>query len=126
MGAIVANAPRRPARRPRARRGGDSGRTMPAPVPELPLDPVCAPPLDMARIRAISIDLDDTLWPIRPTIARAEAALLDCLGQHAPATAAALADGQALRALGRPVLALGPGLQKNVSGLPPAALSLVL
>ncbi|KAB7534760.1 HAD family hydrolase, partial [Verminephrobacter sp. Larva24] len=63
----------------------------------------------MARIRAISIDLDDTLWPIRPTIARAEAALLDWLGQHAPATAAALADGQALRALGRQVLALRPG-----------------
>src|SRR6218665_226788 len=99
MGAIVANAPRRPARRPRARRGGDSGPTLPSPVPhlpppprcapplriaplpppvpDLPPDPVCAPPLDMARIRAISIDLDDTLWPIRPTIARAEAALLD-------------------------------------------------
>src|SRR6218665_710474 len=97
MGAIVANAPRRPARRPRARRGGDSGRTMPPPVPDLPPAPVCAPPLDMARIRAISIDLDDTLWPIRPTIARAEAALLEWLGQHATATAAELADGQPLR-----------------------------
>src|SRR6218665_2420896 len=105
MGAIVANASRSPARRPRARRGGDFGRTMPAPVPDLPPHPVCAPPLDLARIRALPTDLDDTLWPIRPTIARAEAALLDWLGQHAPATAAALADGQALRALGRQVLA---------------------
>ena len=31
--------------------------------------------LDTARIRAITIDLDDTLWPVWPTIARAEAAL---------------------------------------------------
>ncbi|MCW5282962.1 HAD family hydrolase [Verminephrobacter eiseniae] len=99
---------------------------MPAPVPDLPLDPVCAPPLDMARIRAISIDLDDTLWPIRPTIARAEAALLDWLGQHAPATAAALADGQALRALGRQVLALRPGLQADLSGLRREAIRLAL
>src|SRR6218665_2172681 len=106
MGAIVANAPRRPARRPRAPPARDSFPTTPPPPPSPPPAPVRAPPLDMARIRAISIDLDDPLWPIRPTIARAEAALLDWLGQHAPATAAALADGQALRALGRQVLAL--------------------
>ena len=31
--------------------------------------------LDISRIRAVSIDLDDTLWPIWPTIKRAEAAL---------------------------------------------------
>src|SRR6218665_2593121 len=91
MGAIVANAPRRPARRPRARRVGYSGPPMPAPVPALPPDPVSAPPLDMARIRAISIDLDDTLWPIRPTIARAETALLDWLPPQPPPPPAPLA-----------------------------------
>lgn len=40
------------------------------------------------RFRAISLDLDDTLWPIAPTIARAEAQLHAWLQQHAPATAA--------------------------------------
>jgi FMN hydrolase / 5-amino-6-(5-phospho-D-ribitylamino)uracil phosphatase len=38
--------------------------------------------------KALSIDLDDTLWPIAPTIARAEAVLHDWLRAHAPATAA--------------------------------------
>ena len=28
--------------------------------------------LDVSRIRAITLDLDDTLWPIWPAIARAE------------------------------------------------------
>lgn len=42
------------------------------------------PSLDCGRIRAITIDLDDTLWPIEPTIARAERALRDWLGVHAP------------------------------------------
>jgi putative hydrolase of the HAD superfamily len=38
-------------------------------------------------IRAITLDLDDTLWPIAPTMARAEAALHQYLREHAPATA---------------------------------------
>jgi putative hydrolase of the HAD superfamily len=38
--------------------------------------------------RAITLDLDDTLWPIAPTIARAEEKLHTWLQQHAPATAA--------------------------------------
>jgi putative hydrolase of the HAD superfamily len=44
--------------------------------------------LDLSRIRAITLDLDDTLWPVWPTIHRAEAVLTDWLTQHAPATAA--------------------------------------
>jgi HAD superfamily hydrolase (TIGR01549 family) len=44
--------------------------------------------LDIPRIRAITLDLDDTLWPVWPTIHRAEALLTDWLAQHAPATAA--------------------------------------
>ncbi len=38
-------------------------------------------------IRAITLDLDDTLWPVWPTIARAEAVLVEWLAAHAPATA---------------------------------------
>ncbi len=37
-----------------------------------------------SRIRAISLDLDDTLWPIGPIMARAEQALKQWLGAHAP------------------------------------------
>ena len=44
--------------------------------------------LDLSRIRAITLDLDDTLWPVWPTIGRAEAALQTWLALQAPATAA--------------------------------------
>ena len=37
--------------------------------------------LDRLKVKAITLDLDDTLWPIWPTIARAEAALQDWLRQ---------------------------------------------
>lgn len=47
-----------------------------------------------ARPRAFTLDLDDTLWPIVPTLQRAERALRDWLAEHAPATHAwAGADG---------------------------------
>lgn len=39
-------------------------------------------------IRAITLDLDDTLWPVAPAIDRAEAALDAWLRVHAPRTAA--------------------------------------
>jgi len=38
--------------------------------------------------RALSLDLDDTLWPIWPAIERAEQALDDFLRRHCPMTAA--------------------------------------
>jgi putative hydrolase of the HAD superfamily len=40
------------------------------------------------RIRAITLDLDDTLWPIMPAIDRAEAALDAWLATHTPRVAA--------------------------------------
>lgn len=39
-------------------------------------------------VHAITLDLDDTVWPIAPVIVRAEAALTQWLRQHAPRTAA--------------------------------------
>lgn len=41
----------------------------------------------MQGIRLITLDLDDTLWPIRPVIARAEQALHDWFAAHCPAVA---------------------------------------
>ena len=61
--------------------------TMPDSPAELPAAQPTALQLDTSRIRAITIDLDDTLWPIWPTITRAERVLLDWLTHHAPATA---------------------------------------
>jgi 2-haloalkanoic acid dehalogenase type II len=43
--------------------------------------------LNITQIKAITLDLDDTLWPIWPTIERAEKRLLAWLHRHAPATA---------------------------------------
>jgi FMN hydrolase / 5-amino-6-(5-phospho-D-ribitylamino)uracil phosphatase len=53
--------------------------------------------LQTSKIRAISFDLDDTLWPIWPVIERAEKALLDWLSANAPMTAALFASPAALR-----------------------------
>ena len=41
----------------------------------------------ISHIQAITLDLDDTLWPVAPTIAGAEQDLLDWLSTHAPKTA---------------------------------------
>lgn len=41
-------------------------------------------------IRAIALDLDDTLWPMRPALLGAERALGEWLARHAPRTAAQL------------------------------------
>lgn len=41
-----------------------------------------------ADLRAITLDLDDTIWPVGPCIERAERVLHDWLLQHAPNTAA--------------------------------------
>lgn len=40
-------------------------------------------------LHALTLDLDDTLWPVAPTIARADTLMWQWLGQHAPATHAA-------------------------------------
>ncbi|MDG6348687.1 HAD-IA family hydrolase [Luteimonas sp. 8-5] len=40
------------------------------------------------HVRAITLDLDDTIWPIAPVIVRAENALGAWLREHAPRTAA--------------------------------------
>ncbi|TSE29075.1 5-amino-6-(5-phospho-D-ribitylamino)uracil phosphatase YigB [Tepidimonas thermarum] len=52
-----------------------------------------------AGVGALTLDLDDTLWPMRPTIERAEATLQSWLVQHAPNTAARLCDRDWARAV---------------------------
>lgn len=48
--------------------------------------------IDISKIRAITLDLDDTLWPVWPTIGRAELALQAWLSHHAPGAAVLSAD----------------------------------
>ncbi|MDM0103894.1 HAD-IA family hydrolase [Variovorax sp. J22R24] len=55
--------------------------------------------LDVKRIAAISLDLDDTLWPIWPTIERAERVLHEWLVREAPKTASLLITPGVLREL---------------------------
>ena len=42
------------------------------------------------RLDAITLDLDDTLWPVDPVIERAEAALMDWFAERAPGVLARL------------------------------------
>lgn len=53
--------------------------------------------LNFQRIKAISLDLDDTLWPVWPVIERAEKVLTAWLSVHAPMTAALFASPNALQ-----------------------------
>ena len=74
-------------------------------------------PLDLSRIRAISLDLDDTLWPVWPIIERAERTLHTWLATHAPATARLYGDAAALRAIRLAVGQERPDLQHDLSEL---------
>ncbi|RYF81540.1 MAG: HAD family hydrolase [Comamonadaceae bacterium] len=58
-----------------------------------------APALDVRRIQAITLDLDDTLWPIWPTIERAERALHGWLQAKAPRTAELVTNPAVMREL---------------------------
>ena len=73
--------------------------------------------LDIARIKAITIDLDDTLWPIWPTIQRAELALSSWLAHRAPGAAALFADPQARLAIRDHVVQSRPELGHDLSAV---------
>ena len=55
--------------------------------------------IDISRIKAITLDLDDTLWPVWPTIGRAEVVLQTWLNTHAPGAAALSADAELKKAV---------------------------
>ena len=73
--------------------------------------------LDVARIKAITLDLDDTLWPIWPTIRRAEQALASWLAHRAPGAAALIADPQERLAVRDHVEKTRPELTHDLSAL---------
>ncbi len=73
--------------------------------------------LDIARIKAISLDLDDTLWPIWPTIHRAELVLANWLTHRAPGAAAVFADPQARLAVREHVVQTRPEIGHDLSAI---------
>lgn len=79
--------------------------------------PTASPALDVRRVRAITLDLDDTLWPIWPTIARAEQVLQAWLAEHAPATAAWCTGTARLKAARAAVVQARPDLAHDLSAL---------
>jgi putative hydrolase of the HAD superfamily len=73
--------------------------------------------LDPVKIKAITIDLDDTLWPIWPVIERAEKALHRWLVEHAPMTAALFSNPLALRDIRASMSTARPDLKHDMSAL---------
>ena len=73
--------------------------------------------LDSSRIKAITLDLDDTLWPIWPTIQRAELALAAWLAERAPGAAAVFADKEARLAVREHVVQNYPHFGHDLSAI---------
>lgn len=82
--------------------------------------------LDTSRIRAITLDLDDTLWPIWPTIERAEKALNQWLSLHAPMTAALFANAHARHEIREHVMRTRPEIRHDLSAIRREAIRLAL
>jgi HAD superfamily hydrolase (TIGR01549 family) len=82
--------------------------------------------LDIARIKGISLDLDDTLWPIWPTIERAEKVLHDWLVQHAPMAAALFSSPAALREIRDHIATARPELRSDLSAVRRESIRLAL
>jgi putative hydrolase of the HAD superfamily len=82
--------------------------------------------LDIARIKAVSLDLDDTLWPIWPTIERAEKVLHDWLVENAPMTAALFSSPSALRDIRNYMASNRPELKHDLSAVRRESIRLAL
>ena len=82
--------------------------------------------LDITRIKAISLDLDDTLWPVLPTIERAEKLLHQWLVEHAPMAAALFSSPEALREIRDYMRANKPELKHDLSAIRRESIRLAL
>lgn len=82
--------------------------------------------LELARIKAISLDLDDTLWPIWPTIERAEKVLQAWLAARAPMAAELFSSPSALRDIREHVAAQRPELRSDLSAIRRESIRLAL
>ena len=82
--------------------------------------------LNLKIVQAITIDLDDTLWPVWPAIQRAEKALENWLSQHAPMTAALFANASVRDEIRSHVVRTRPELKHNLSAVRREAIRVAL
>lgn len=82
--------------------------------------------LDIVKIKAITIDLDDTLWPILPTLERAEKALHNWLVDNAPMAAALFSTPSALREIRHHMATHRPELKNDMSAVRRESIRLAL
>jgi HAD superfamily hydrolase (TIGR01549 family) len=82
--------------------------------------------LDFSSIKAITLDLDDTLWPVWPAIERAEKALENWLGQRAPMTAAMFSNAGTRQEIREHVVRSRPDLKHNLSAIRREAIRVAL
>jgi HAD superfamily hydrolase (TIGR01549 family) len=82
--------------------------------------------LDLKLVKAITLDLDDTLWPVWPVIERAEKALENWLSEHAPMTAALFSNPQVRSEIREHIVRTRPELKHNMSAIRREAIRLAL
>lgn len=82
--------------------------------------------LNLKRIKAITLDLDDTLWPVWPSIERAEKSLEAWLYQKAPMTAALFSNPASRLELREHVASTRPELKHDLSAIRREAIRLAL
>lgn len=82
--------------------------------------------LNLKTVKAITIDLDDTLWPVWPAIERAEKALENWMSQRAPMAAALFANPNTRLELREHVARVRPELKHNLSAIRREAIRLAL
>lgn len=73
--------------------------------------------LNLKIVKAVTLDLDDTLWPVWPAIERAEKALGQWLSQHAPGTAQLLTSTSVRDGIRSYIVRTRPELGHNMSAL---------
>jgi len=84
------------------------------------------PMLNLKIIKAITLDLDDTLWPVWPAIERAELVLENWLSQRAPMTAALFANASVRDEIRTHVVRTRPELKHNLSAVRREAIRVAL
>jgi FMN hydrolase / 5-amino-6-(5-phospho-D-ribitylamino)uracil phosphatase len=82
--------------------------------------------LDITKIKAISLDLDDTLWPIWPAIERAERVLHNWLVENTPMAAALFSSPSALREIRNYMAVSRPDLKNDLSSVRRESIRLAL
>ena len=82
--------------------------------------------LNLKIIKAITLDLDDTLWPVWPAIERAEKALENWLNLHAPMTAALFANASVRDEIRSHIARTRPELKHNLSAVRREAIRVAL